>query len=160
MKERYTVIPRTLCFIFHNDEILLIKASDQKEWQGTYNALGGHIEKGEDIVDSANREIKEECGLSPLDTKIRGIVHACDFFNKNVLMFVTSSTVATKEVINDHNEGTLEWKKVSELDNLKIFDDIKPILQQITSMNSSDTFLALSQFDGKDKLLSFNIKVN
>lgn len=125
-----------------------------------YNALGGHIEKGEDIVASANREIKEECGLSPLDTKLRGIVHACDFFNKNVMMFVTSSTVTTKEVINHHNEGTLEWRKLSDLGSVKIFDDIKPILQQITSMKSNDIFLALSQFDGKDKLLSFDIRTN
>jgi 8-oxo-dGTP diphosphatase len=158
MKERYSVIPRTLCFIFHADEVLFIKGSDNKDWSGKYNALGGHLEKREGIVASANREIKEECGLELTDTKLRGIIHACDFFGKNVMVFVTSSTSITKKVVADHNEGILEWKKVSELDTLNIFEDVKPILKQMVSMKSNEMFLALSQFDGKGKLLSFDIK--
>ncbi|EKE00128.1 MAG: hypothetical protein ACD_22C00089G0010 [uncultured bacterium] len=160
MKQRYSIIPRTLCFIFHKDEVLLIKGSEEKEWTGIYNALGGHIEKGEGIVDSANREIKEECGLEPKDTKLKGVIHACDFFEKNVMIFVTSSTSDTKQVVCDHNEGTLEWKKISDLGSIKIFDDIKPILKQLVSMKKDGVFLALSQFDGKGKLLKFDIQTN
>lgn len=158
MENRYSVIPRTLCFIFHGDEVLLIKGSDQKDWSGIYNALGGHIEKGEDIINSANREIKEESGLSPIDTKLKGIIHACDFFGKNVMIFVTVSTAKTKEITQDNREGILEWRSVRDLDSINIFQDIKPILSQIISMKEGEIFLAVSQFDGKGKLISFDIR--
>jgi 8-oxo-dGTP diphosphatase len=159
MAERYQVIPRTLCLIFHENEILLIKASSKKEWEGTYNALGGHIEKGESVIESANREIKEESGLDVTDTKLRGIVHAVNFFEKNVMMFVTSSTAKSTEVVNN-DEGELTWIKVEEIDNIRIFEDMKPIIQHALNMKPEEIFVGTSEFDGKDKLLSFDIKIS
>ena len=44
MKQRHSAIPRSMCFIFYNDEILLLKAVLKKNWQGTYNIVGGHVE--------------------------------------------------------------------------------------------------------------------
>lgn len=77
---RHTVVPRTMCFVFYQDEVLLIKASAKKDWQGIYDPLGGHIEKGESIISSVKREIKEESGLDVFNTKLRGIVHVEGFF--------------------------------------------------------------------------------
>lgn len=160
MKERYKVIPRTLCFVFYKDEVLLIRGSEKKEWSGKYNAVGGHLEKEEGIIDSANREIEEESGLKPNDTKLKGIIHVCNFFEKDVMLFVTSSTSDTKNLQYDHNEGTPEWKKISDLEELNVFEDIKPILQQITMMKKDQIFTALSKFDGRGNLLEFNIRNN
>ena len=85
MAERHSVIPRTLCLVFYGDEILMIKGSEKKDWSGIYNALGGHIEKGESVIESAEREIREESGLTVFETKLKGIVHASNFFGKDVL---------------------------------------------------------------------------
>lgn len=55
-KERYKVIPRTLCFVKNKNNILLIKYAERKgELYGYYNALGGHIEGGEEIIENAKK---------------------------------------------------------------------------------------------------------
>ena len=60
-KNRYMLIPRTVIFICKGDEYLLIKGADTKKlWAGKYNGLGGHVEKGEDVISSAKRELFEE----------------------------------------------------------------------------------------------------
>ena len=48
---RYKVIPRTLIFLKKHNSILLIKEAETKKlWPNLYNGIGGHIEKGEDIL--------------------------------------------------------------------------------------------------------------
>ena len=159
MAERHSVIPRTLCLVFYGDEILMIKGSEKKDWSGIYNALGGHIEKGESVIESAEREIREESGLTVFETKLKGIVHASNFFGKNVMMFVTSSKANTKEVMSS-DEGELIWIKETEIDRLRMFEDMKPILERVIGMKPGEIFVGTSEFDGKDKLLALDIKVS
>src|SRR5512140_296192 len=64
-KDRYMLIPRTAIFLRRGDEYLLLKGAPTKRlWAGKYNGLGGHVERGEDILSSANRELLEETGLT------------------------------------------------------------------------------------------------
>ena len=61
--QRWQVIPRTLCFVTHHDQILLMRRAPHKRvFPSHYNGLGGHIERDEDPRQGAIREIKEETG--------------------------------------------------------------------------------------------------
>src|SRR5512139_3317745 len=61
---RYTLIPRTLIFLTRGDRVLLLKgAANKRRWAGLYNGIGGHLERGEDVLGSARRELAEETGL-------------------------------------------------------------------------------------------------
>jgi len=51
----------TLCLLVKNDEIILARKK-QKLGKGKYNGYGGHIEKGENEVFAAMRELREESG--------------------------------------------------------------------------------------------------
>lgn len=159
MTDRHTVVPRTLCFVFFGDEVLLLKASNNKEWEGVYNPVGGHIEKGEGVIECANREIQEETGLTVKNTKLKGIVHVTNFYGKNVMMFVTSSNAPSKSVVSS-DEGQLEWVNLNKLESLKMFEDVKPILKHVLEMPEGQIFVGTSEYDGKDKLLSLDIKLN
>ena len=159
MTERHMVTPRVMCFVFNGNDVLLMKGSDIKDWNGIYDPIGGHVEKGEGVLDTAKREIKEESGLGCTDIQLRGIVHVTNFFGKNVMMFVCSAASATREVVGSR-EGTPEWINVDNIDSLKIFEDVKPILKHVLEMEPGKIFLGTSEFDGTDKLLSLDIKIN
>jgi len=55
-----------LCFIFRQDELLLI-LKKRGLGAGKINAPGGKIEPGESPLEAAIRETQEEVGLTPLD---------------------------------------------------------------------------------------------
>ena len=125
--------------------------------RGRLNAVGGHIEQGEDIIRAADREIFEETGLTCNNTRLRGVVHVSEFFATNVMMFVTVSQANT-EVVQCSEEGALEWISESDIisnpESLNVFADITPILAHIHEASSEQPFFtATSKFDGKGTLL-------
>ena len=73
--DRFMVIPRTLIFITRGDEVLLLKGSPGKRlWANRYNGVGGHVERGEDILSAARRELVEETGLVVNDLWLWGVI--------------------------------------------------------------------------------------
>ena len=54
--EHYSLVPRTLIFLTCGENVLLLKGAPQKRlWAGQYNGVGGHIERGEDVLSSVLR---------------------------------------------------------------------------------------------------------
>lgn len=132
-----------------------MERSSSKFDAGMYNVLGGHMEKGEDVIESANREILEESGIKPIKTKLAGIVHVSDFFGKDVLMFITRSD--TNELdLKESDEGRLVWVDLNKIDSYKIYEDVKPFLKRI--LESDELFIGTSKFDGKGILLELKLK--
>lgn len=148
-----------MCFVFHGDEILFMQENGNKGWNGTLDPLGGHVEKGESIVESADREILEESGIKVKNTILKGIIHVSNFFSKNVILFVTSSETDTKDIVPSE-EGVPVWVHKDKLDTIKVFEDVKPILKHLLRVKSHEIFVGTSEFDGKDKLLSLDIRLN
>jgi 8-oxo-dGTP diphosphatase len=158
MSGNYIVVPRVLCFVFSGDNLLFLKASKEKDWYGYVEPPGGHVEKGESVIDCAEKEILEETGLKVKNTRLVGVVHVSGFYNKEIIMFVTKSAAVGGKLVGSH-EGEPIWISLKDLDKFNLLEDIKPITAKVVNMNNGEFFIGTSKFDGKDKLLSFEIKV-
>lgn len=158
-QKRHIVVPRVLCFVFYKDSVLLLEPRTEKDWHGHYEPPGGHIEKGESVIKCANKEIYEETGLKVKATKLVGVVHVSGFFGKEVMLFITRSQALSNKVKASH-EGIPVWFKLDELKNIKMLEDTKPMLDKILKLKKGEVFVGTSEFDGKEKLLSFDIQIN
>jgi 8-oxo-dGTP diphosphatase len=150
-QDRYRFIPRVAIFVRRGDEYLLIKGAPTKRlWAGKYNGLGGHIERGEDILSAANRELMEEAGLTA-DLWLCGTV-IVDAGEAGVCLFVFCGENARGEV-KASKEGTVEWIPREAALHLPVVEDLPILLGQIHKMKRGDSpFAARSFYDEHDKL--------
>ncbi|HET7144049.1 MAG TPA: NUDIX domain-containing protein [Anaerolineales bacterium] len=145
------LIPRTAIFLRRGDEYLLIKGAPTKKlWAGKFNGIGGHVEKGENILFSAQRELIEETGLQA-DLWLCGTV-IVDAGEAGICLFVFCGENIRGE-IKESEEGTVEWIKKDSVVHLPVVEDLSVLLERIHSMQrGGPPFSARSYYDENDKL--------
>jgi 8-oxo-dGTP diphosphatase len=148
---RYTVIPRTAIYLRRGDSYLLLKGAPTKRlWANKYNGLGGHVERGEDILTSARRELLEESGLSA-DLWLCGTLHI-DAGDTGICLYFFSGE-GTGD-LRPSEEGTPEWIPFDRLPDLPVVADLPILLGRIHTMRRGDVpFHARSYYDADDNLV-------
>lgn len=152
---RWVTIPRTLSFIFHNDDVLLMKrASHRRVFPNQYNGVGGHIERDEDPSTGAIREIKEETGLDIQNVLLRGVHHIdAGASQSGILLFVFTANSDSRDVSGDDSEGTLHWINQNDIMSLDLVEDLPLILARILRMTSDDKpYFAHVSYDQNDQI--------
>ena len=154
-RNRYQVIPRTLCFVTHGDEVLLLLGGPHKKlWAGRYNGLGGHVEPGEDICASARREVKEESGLDVHDVRLRCVVHADAGDPAVGILFFVFTAAADGRTVQPSAEGTLAWVPVDALPAERMVEDLPVLLPKLLSLGRDDPpIFAAYSYDEHDRLV-------
>lgn len=151
---RWITIPRTLCFIRHTDDILLLKrAAHKRVFPGQYNGVGGHIERDEDPLTGAIREMQEETGLDVTNVRFRGVIHVdAGVETSGILVFVVTADARSRQ-FTDSDEGTLEWVPLSRVDDLPLVEDL-PFLLPLLFDGPPDVppFSAHASYDEHDNL--------
>lgn len=123
--DRYSVIPRTLTFLIFKNQVLLLRlASDRGAWAGKLNGLGGHVEKGEDPLSAALREVKEETGITPSTLMLCGLVHIDVGENPGISLYIYLGATDSLEIPAQTSEGKAEWQAISSLENLPVVEDL------------------------------------
>jgi len=152
-RERYMLIPRTAIFLRRGDLVLLIKGALTKRlWAGKYNGLGGHVERGEDILSAAKRELMEEAGLTA-DLWLCGTV-IVDAGEIGICLYVFSGESFEGE-IKASKEGTVEWvpfERVAE--GLPVVEDLPVILSRIQNMRRGAPLFSARSFYGEEGKLN------
>src|SRR5262249_9445414 len=103
---RWKVIPRTLCFITNGGDVLLMKRAEHRRvFPGRYNGIGGHLEREEDPLSGALREIREETGLSVANIRLRAVCNVDPKHSVGIVLFVFTAEAHSREV-HECEEGT------------------------------------------------------
>lgn len=151
---RWLTIPRTLCFVFNGDDVLLMKrAAHKRVFPNQYNGLGGHIERHEDPYSGAMREIYEESGLTVRDVRLRSIHHIDAGAETGILLFVFTAHSDSRDLHTDNPEGTLHWVALDEVNRLDLVEDLPLILPRIMALSDDDAPLfAHVSYDENDEI--------
>jgi 8-oxo-dGTP diphosphatase len=147
--ERYTVVPRTLCFLLHKDQILLLKlAQDRGPWGGKYNGVGGHIERGENPFSAARREILEETEANPTSLELCGVVIIDTKTTPGISLYVYIGELEDSSPPNPMEEGTLHWVDLSDVYDLPLVEDLPFLLPRaLEAKRNKKTFSANYTYD-------------
>jgi 8-oxo-dGTP pyrophosphatase MutT (NUDIX family) len=154
-ENRYTVIPRTLSFLLHENEVLLIRLhEDRPDWSGLLNGVGGHIEQGEDPLGAARREIYEETGLIPSKLKLCGVVIIDSGDRTGIALYVFVGETDGGQPIAGP-EGTPIWLSLQALDQHRLVEDIPILLPHaLSSYRNDQPFSALYSYNEAGDLMT------
>ncbi len=123
-----------LCLIQKGDAYLL-QDRVKKDWKG-YTLPGGHVEKGESIVDAVIREMKEETGLTVLHPRLCGIKQF-PIESGRYLVFLFRADDFTGEPVSSE-EGEMHWISRKELPDVNLVEDFEELLQVMLDEDKSE----------------------
>ncbi|MBN1264419.1 MAG: NUDIX domain-containing protein [Anaerolineales bacterium] len=154
---KYTVIPRTLCFLFSENKVLLIRYSGLKgTWAGKYNGIGGHVDQGESIFRSALREIEEETGLVPDSLQLCGTVMINTASSPGIALYIFAGglRMIASEALLVSPEGEASWISIEDLKSLPLMEDTPMLIEKSIAVlaGKSPPFAALYQYTDEGKL--------
>lgn len=114
-----------LCLI-HRENQYLLQDRVKVDWKG-YTLPGGHVEKGESIVDAVIREMKEETGLTVYHPKLCG-VKQFPIEDGRYIVFLFTANNFEGEVVSSE-EGSMHWVNKDELLKEDLVSDFTELLQ-------------------------------
>ncbi|MGG1644361.1 NUDIX hydrolase [Paenibacillus sp. NRS-1782] len=127
--------------IIRTDKVLIIKEHKHTA-RNKWNFPGGRIELGEDILDAARREVKEETGYDVKLTGTTGIYNFMSSTNNQVIMFhFTGEIIGGSLQIDNIEISECKWITVSDLlipnlYEIREIDVIKQIVKNIINENN------------------------
>lgn len=127
-----------LCMIYDQKGRVLMQNRRKKNWPGV-TFPGGHVEKGEALVPSVIREMKEETGLDVWDLRLCGIKEWFGEDGKRSMVFFYKTNQFSGE-LKDSREGEVFWASLDRLGEYPLAKDFERNLEIFLSDKVSELF--------------------
>lgn len=157
-ENRWLTVSRTLIFLTNGPDVLLMKrAPTRRIFPGAYNGLGGHLERDEDPLTCARREVREETGLAIHTLNLRGVYNIDAGSATGIVLFIFTGQAPSRDVVSG-DEGTLEWVRcdLNTLLRLPLVDDLPTLLPRLFGPHASDAarpFFAHVSYDSDNRIV-------
>ncbi|WP_102398748.1 8-oxo-dGTP diphosphatase [Haloimpatiens massiliensis] len=124
------------------NEKVLVQNRKKGSWTGIAFP-GGHIEKGESIVESVIREVKEETNLDIDNIKLCGIK---DWYekdnNKRYIVLLFKTQTFSGELLENGEEGDVYWVDKKSVYSLDLADGFDKMLDVMLSETLNEYFVS------------------
>ena len=148
MKRTEQVELTTLCLVYDGEKILL-QDRVKNDWRG-HTLPGGHIEKGESMVEAVIREMKEETGLTIKNPKLCGIKQF-PIENGRYIVFLFKTNEFEGNLVSS-SEGKMEWVNRNDLMSYPIVDDLVELLSVMENDDLTEFQYIIEDDDWKIRL--------
>jgi 8-oxo-dGTP pyrophosphatase MutT (NUDIX family) len=116
-KERFKLIPAVHLVLISGDQVLLSLRENTGYEDGNYSVVAGHLDGGEEVIEAAIREAREEAGieLATKDVDVIGLMHRNS--DQERVDFFVSASRWSGSIANCEPEkcGGLEWFPLHDL---------------------------------------------
>lgn len=123
------------CCVICGDSILLVKRSaDKKFFPNMLCFPGGHLDRGENVLEAAIRETFEETGIQLLPEQLNLRLFTTNYHReKNLVWVITAFTAILPEQVEarSSSEGESTWYKLKTLDKSLV---VPPVLEYFDHM--------------------------
>lgn len=141
----------TLIYLILNEKILLLeRASDKTDMAGRITGLGGKIEPGESLLESAKREFKEESGLEIHDPQFKGTFQWIDEGNSICMTHIIFASESSGELTKKNREGILSWYLINELDTLENLAKYQKMFLLYLLANDNHFYSGIGEFSNEE----------
>ncbi len=122
------------------DELLFLVRKKENETfhkQGIFIPIGGKVENGEGLEDSAKRETKEESNIIINTLTLRGVLYSRDISNSDyddwINYFFISEDFTGEPIAGI--EGSFEWVKIKNIETINTYEGMKIFLRNVLHSN-------------------------
>lgn len=128
----------TLAFIKKDNKILMLNRN-KSPWMGSWNGVGGKLEKNETPLEAIIREVKEETNLVVTESQVldKGLVtwnEDANIGGLHVFLINIDNNQVVYETPLNTREGILDWKEIdwiSDFDNYGVCDNIPYFINDV-----------------------------
>jgi 8-oxo-dGTP diphosphatase len=125
----------TVSCLVHKDGSYLLQNRVKTDYKG-YALPGGHIEKGESIVEAVIREVKEETGLTIFHPHLCG-VKQFPIEGGRYLVFLFETDQFEGD-LKDSEEGNMYWVRADQFHKVEIVDDLEDMIEVMLNKELSE----------------------